>query len=73
MSQKKRECEKSLIHCLWYIINSVIKEKRDCIDIMIYDIVQAFDSLWLQDSMNDIYDLLPQGLRDSNPFKMTHT
>ena len=47
------------------IINSVVKEGRECIDIMIYDIVQAFDSLWLQDCMNELYDLLPSGKHDS--------
>ena len=26
---------------------------------MIYDLVQAFDSLWLIDCMNDMYDILP--------------
>ena len=63
-ARRKRNVRNHLF-IVYGIINSVIKEKRDCIDIMIYDIVQAFDSLWLQDSMNDIYDLLPQGLRDS--------
>ena len=33
-------------------------------DIQIYDLVQAFYSLWLQDCMNDIYDCLPENQRD---------
>ena len=41
------------------IINSVVKGEAKCIDIQIYDIKQAFDSLWLQDCMNDLYDSLP--------------
>ena len=41
------------------IINSVLKGEGKCIDIQIYDIIQAFDALWLQDCMNDLYDALP--------------
>ena len=33
-------------------------------DIQIYDLVQAFDALWLQDCMNDLYDCLPECQRD---------
>ena len=46
------------------IINSVVREGRGCVDIQIYDLVQAFDALWLQDCMNDIYDCLPKHQRD---------
>ena len=41
------------------LINSVLKGEGKCIDIQIYDIIQAFDALWLQDCMNDLYDALP--------------
>ena len=41
------------------IINSVLKGEAKCVDIQIYDIKQAFDALWLQDCMNDLYDSLP--------------
>jgi hypothetical protein len=41
------------------IINSVVKGEAKCIDIQIYNIKQAFDALWLQDCMNDLYDSLP--------------
>ena len=41
------------------VINSVVKGEAKCIDIQIYDIKQAFDALWLQDCMNDLYDSLP--------------
>ena len=40
------------------IINSVIRGNQECIDIQIYDIEKAFDSLWLEDSLNDIFDSL---------------
>ena len=42
----------------------MLKDSRGCVDIMIYDLVQAFDSLWLQDCMNDIFDCLPEKERD---------
>ena len=32
------------------IINSVIKGKEPCVDIQIYDIQKAFDSLWLENA-----------------------
>ena len=46
------------------IITSVVKEGRGCVDIQIYDLVQAFDALWLQDCMNDMWDCLPESERD---------
>ena len=46
------------------IINSVVKEGRGCVDIQIYDLVQAFDALWLQDCMNDMWDCLPESERN---------
>ena len=45
-------------------MNSVLKEEKTCIDIGIYDIEKAFDGLWLDDVMNDIYDTLPPEQRD---------
>ena len=33
-------------------------------DIQIYDLIQAFDSLWLEDCMNDFYDSLPKKQQD---------
>ena len=46
------------------IINDVIKGKKKCIDMQIYDLVQAFDALWLEDCMNDLYDSLPKEERN---------
>ena len=46
------------------IINSVLKEGNECLDIQIYDLIQAFDSLWLEDCMNDFYDSLPVKQQD---------
>ena len=41
------------------MINSVIRGGEDCIDIQVYDIQKAFDSLWLDEAFNDVYDVLP--------------
>ena len=46
------------------IINSVLKDEGKCIDMQVYDIEQAFDALWLQDCMNDLYDSLPNSGRN---------
>ena len=48
---------------LYAIINSVVKGVEGCIDIQIYDIEKAFDALWLDDSLNDLYDVLPSHKR----------
>ena len=41
-----------------------MKSESSCVDIQIYDLVKAFDVLWLQDTMNDLYDTLPDRSRD---------
>ena len=33
-------------------------------DIQIYDLVKAFDALWVADCMNDLWDTLPSQARD---------
>ena len=40
-----------------------MKSESGCVDIQIYDLVKAFDVLWLQDSMNDLWDTLPDKSR----------
>ena len=40
------------------------KEGNICLDILIYDLIQAFDGLWLDDVMNDLYDSLPEDEQD---------
>ena len=49
---------KNHLFVIYGIINFVLHEEKSCADIQIYDIVQAFDSLWLDDCMNDLYDTL---------------
>ena len=46
------------------VINSVVMGESECVDIHIYDLVKAFDVLWIQDSMNDLWDTLPEESRD---------
>ena len=55
------------LHCLYSVHcpeMHVIHGEAGCIDIQIYDIIQAFDALWLDDCLNDIYDALPVDKRD---------
>ena len=49
---------------IYAILNSVVNGKSECIDIQIYDLVQAFDSLWLEDCLNDVYDALDEETQD---------
>ena len=49
---------------IYGIIYSVLLEGKSCIDIQIYDIIKAFDRLWLDDCMNDLYDSLPEKQQD---------
>ena len=47
---------KNHLFMIYGIINSVIRGNEECVDIQIYDIIKAFDGLWLQDCMNDVFD-----------------
>ena len=49
---------KDHLFIIYGIINSVICGNEPCIDIQIYDLKQAFDSLWLTDCMIDLFDTL---------------
>ena len=42
------------------VINSVVKGDGTCIDIQIYDIEKCFDSLWLEECLNDLYNTVPE-------------
>ena len=42
----------------YIILERSLREKAECIDIQIYDLQKAFDTLWLTDCMNDLYDTL---------------
>ena len=54
-SCKKRSIKDHLL-IIHGVINSVVKGKEEPIDIQIYDLEKAFDALWLEDCLNDVYD-----------------
>ena len=61
---RKRRNIKDHLFLIYGIINSVINGGEPCIDIQIYDLEKAFDSLWLEDCMNDAFDTLGKSHRD---------
>ena len=46
------------------VINSVLQGNGGCVSLQIYDLVKAFDALWVEDCMNDLWDTLPAHARD---------
>ena len=46
------------------MINSIVKGIGDPIEIQIYDLEQAFDAMWLDECLNDLYDTLPEENRN---------
>ena len=56
---RKKKNVRNHLFIVYGIITNVIREGLENVDIMIYDLVQAFDSLWFIDCMNDMYDILP--------------
>ena len=61
---KKYKNVRDHLFIVYGVIQSILKEGRPCIDLQIYDLVQAFDSLWLKDCMNDLFDILPPQMQD---------
>ena len=55
---------KNHLFVIYGIINSILYEEKSCIDICIYDLEKAFDALWLEDCLIDLYDTLPEDQRD---------
>ena len=62
-ARKKRNIKNHLF-IIHGIINSVVNGQEECVDIHIYDLVKAFDALWVADCMNDLWDTLPAQARD---------
>ena len=62
-ARKKRNIRDHLF-IIYGVINSVLQGEDSCIDIQVYDLEQAFDALWLEDTLNDLYDYLPEDSRD---------
>ena len=61
---RKGKNMKNNLFVVYGIINSVLEEGNFCIDIQIYDIIKAFDVLWLEDCINDLYNSLPSEQQD---------
>ena len=55
---------KDHLFLIYGIINSVVNGNESCVDIQIYDLEKAFDALWLEDCLNDVYNTLPICKRD---------
>ena len=55
---------KDHLFIIYGIINSVINGKETCIDVQIYDLEKAFDALWLEDCLIDLFDTIPKNNRD---------
>ena len=62
-SRKKRNVKEHL-QIIHGTINSVVNGNEDCIDLQIYELEKAFDGLWLEDCLNDIYDNTPKENRN---------
>ena len=61
---RKQQNIKNHLFVVYGVINSVINEEKSCIDLCVYDIQKAFDALWLEDCLNDMYDTLPEKQHD---------
>ena len=55
---------KNHLFMIYGIINSVVRGNEDFVDIQIYNIENAFDGLWLEDCLNDVYDSVSPSMRD---------
>ena len=62
-ARRKRNIKDHLL-IIHGVINSVVRGNEKCIDIQIYDIEKAFDALWLEDSLNDIFDNIAEENRN---------
>ena len=49
---------------IYGIINSVSRGESKSVDLNLYDLVQCFDSMWLDEAMNNLYDTIDKSERD---------
>ena len=47
------------------VINSVMNNESPPVDLQFYDLKQCFDAMWLEESMNDLFDSIPEEERDN--------
>ena len=62
-ARKNRNLKDHLL-IIYGIINSVKKGKDENVDLQLYDIEKAFDSMWLDEVCNDLYDSINEENRD---------
>ena len=61
-SRKNRNiCDNIFVNCA--IMNSIVKGSEEPVDCQLYDIEKCFDSLWLHETINDLYEA---GLTNDN-------
>ena len=53
---RKNRNIRNLLFILNGFINEAIQSKKMCIDIQILDYRQCFDSMWLDECINDLYE-----------------
>ena len=53
---RKRRNIQDYIFVLNAVMNDAVNGKKEAIDIAIYDVEKCFDSLWLEECINDAYD-----------------
>ena len=61
---RKKKNVRNHLFIVYGVINNILKSGKGCVDIQIYDLIQAFDALWLESCMNDLYNYLPENQRD---------
>ena len=49
---------------MYGITNSVLHKESEPVDISVYDLKQCFDSMWLEEAMNDLYESVGEEERD---------
>ena len=57
---RRKKNIKNHLFVVYGIINSILNEEDLSIDISIYDLEKAFDAMWLEDCLIDLYDTLPE-------------
>ena len=61
---RRKKNIKNHLFVVYGIINSILNEEDFSIDISIYDLEKAFDAMWLEDCLIDLYDTLPESQHD---------
>ena len=62
-ARKKRNMKDHLV-IVHGIVSSVVKEQKESIDIQVFDVQKAFDSIWVEDSLNEMYDTINEENRN---------